>query len=58
MSGDQVPSKFTEMVIGTLELAIQKGNGPILAEAIKKRRFRGGSPEAMKVISEAAFSGG
>jgi transcriptional regulator with XRE-family HTH domain len=56
MSGDQVPSKFTDMVIRTIEIAIRQGKGSVLSEAIKERRFKGGSPEAMKLISEAAFT--
>jgi transcriptional regulator with XRE-family HTH domain len=55
-TGEMKPSKLTDMVIGSIELVVKAGRAGELAKAIRNQSIRGGTPDALRFISELAFS--
>lgn len=58
VTGDKEPSTLTDMVIATVERAVKAGKGRALAEAVRKKTIRGGTPEALSFITTLAFPRG
>jgi transcriptional regulator with XRE-family HTH domain len=55
-TGEMKPSRLTDMVIGSLELVVKEGRGEDLVKAIRNKSIQGGTPDALRFISELAFA--
>jgi len=56
VSGEHIPSKLTEMVIGALEVVARRGRKRALLKAVRHKSIRGGTQEAFKLIVDLAYS--